>query len=84
MWTAGHWAVGSFLVTSISANEYCRYMRRKEKEGMRQAVEMMEELKRRKRLETEAVEKAAREAARAAEEERRRKSWTNPSNYKFW
>jgi cytochrome c oxidase assembly protein subunit 20 len=48
---------------------------------MKQAVEMMKELKIKKQREKE--EKAA-EAARLAEEERKRKSWTNLANYKFW
>jgi cytochrome c oxidase assembly protein subunit 20 len=49
---------------------------------MKQAVELMKELKIKKQQEKE--QKAAEVAARLAEEERKRKSWTNLSNYKFW
>jgi cytochrome c oxidase assembly protein subunit 20 len=54
-------------------------------EGMKQAVELMQELKMKKKREDEQL-KISQEAARrvAEEEERRRKSWTNFSRYKFW
>jgi cytochrome c oxidase assembly protein subunit 20 len=54
-------------------------------DGMKQAVELMQELKVKKQKAREQM-KASQEAARLAEEEeeRRRKSWTNLSNYKFW
>lgn len=48
---------------------------------MKQAVELMQQLKVKKQREKE---QKLEEAARLAEEEKRRKSWTNLSNYKFW
>ena len=50
---------------------------------MKEAVDMMRELKVKKQREREEARKAKEEAARL-EEEKRRKSWTNWSNYKFW
>lgn len=48
---------------------------------MKEAMEMMAEIKRKKQKEKEEREAAW---AAVAEEERGRKSWTNLSNYKFW
>ncbi|KAL4765463.1 uncharacterized protein BDW70DRAFT_155947 [Aspergillus foveolatus] len=81
IWSACNWAVGVFAITSLAAHEFCQRRRIQELDGMKQAVEMMKELKIKKQREKE--EKAA-EAARLAEEERKRKSWTNLANYKFW
>lgn len=63
-------------------HEFCQRRRVQELDGMKQAVELMRELKLKKQQEKE--KKKAEEAARAAEEERKRKSWFNLSNYKFW
>ncbi|KAJ5174825.1 uncharacterized protein N7482_000702 [Penicillium canariense] len=81
LWSAGNWAVGIFAVTSLGAYEFCRRRRIQELHGMKEAVELMKELKEKKQRDKE---KAAEEAARRAEEETRKKSWTNLSNYKFW
>lgn len=81
LWSAGNWAVGVFAVTSLGAYEFCRRRRIQELHGMKEAVELMKELKEKKQRDKE---RAAEEAARRAEEEKRRKSWTNLSNYKFW
>ncbi|KAL2815539.1 hypothetical protein BJX63DRAFT_430775 [Aspergillus granulosus] len=81
IWTACNWAVGAFAITSLAAHEFCQRRRIQELDGMKQAVEMMKELKLKKQREKE---QAAAEAARLAEEERQRKSWTNLANYKFW
>lgn len=78
---AANWAVGSFAAASIATYEFCQRRRRKELDGMKQAVDLMKEVKLKKQREKE---KAAEEAARQAEEEKKRKSWTNLSNYKFW
>lgn len=51
---------------------------------MKQAVELMKELKMKKQREKEQRQAEREAAARLAEEEKRRKSWTNLSNYKFW
>ncbi|PLB37325.1 uncharacterized protein BDW47DRAFT_107300 [Aspergillus candidus] len=81
MWTACNWAVGAFAITALAAHEFCQRRRLQELDGMKQAMELMQQLKVKKQKEKEV--KAA-EVARAAEEERLRKSWTNLSNYKFW
>ncbi len=51
---------------------------------MKEAVQLMNDLKIKKQEERELAQMAREEAARAAEEERKRKSWTNITNYKFW
>ena len=81
MWTACNWAVGAFAITALASHEFCQRRRLQELDGMKQAVELMQELKVKKQREKET--KMA-EAALAAEEERQRKSLTNLSNYKFW
>ncbi|PYH41907.1 COX20 family protein [Aspergillus saccharolyticus JOP 1030-1] len=81
IWTACNWAVGAFAITSLAAHEFCQRRRVQELDGMKQAVELMKELKLKKQREKEQKEK---EIARLAEEERQRKSWTNLANYKFW
>lgn len=81
MWTACNWAVGAFAITSLVAHELCQRRRVQELDGMKQAVELMQQLKVKKQQEKE--QKIA-EAARLAEEERKRKSWTHLPNYKFW
>lgn len=81
LWSAGNWAVGVFAVTSLAAYELCRRQRIEEMHGMKQAVELMKELKEKKQRDKE---KAIEAAALRTEEERQKKSWTNPSNYRFW
>lgn len=81
LWSAGNWAVGIFAITSLAAYELCRRQRIEEMHGMKQAVELMKELKEKKQRDKE---KAIEAAALRTEEERQKKSWTNPSNYKFW
>lgn len=73
--------MGMFAITSLGAYEYCRYLRNKELSGMAEALDLMNQLKAKKQLEKDT---AAEEAAKLAEEERKKKSWTNPTNYKFW
>ncbi|PYH91541.1 cytochrome oxidase biogenesis protein, Cox20 subunit [Aspergillus ellipticus CBS 707.79] len=81
LWSASNWAVGAFAITALAAHEFCQRRRIEELDGMKQAVELMKELKLKKQREKE--EKVA-ELARLAEEKRKRESWTNLSNYKFW
>ncbi|CCX33270.1 hypothetical protein FPQ18DRAFT_40070 [Pyronema domesticum] len=56
-----NWAVGGFILTTIGCYERCQYQRRKEKDGMRRAAEIIEK----KRIEREAkiAEIRARKAA---------------------
>ncbi|PGH18661.1 hypothetical protein AJ80_04409 [Polytolypa hystricis UAMH7299] len=84
LWPACNWAVGSFAVASLITHEICQRQRVIERDGMREAVELMKELKLKKQQERDEARKAAVEAARLADEERQRKSWTKLSNYKFW
>ncbi|KAL4871008.1 hypothetical protein BDV12DRAFT_194920 [Aspergillus spectabilis] len=81
IWTACNWAVGVFAITSLATYEFCQRRRIQELDGMKQAVELMKELKIKKQREKE---QQAAEAARLAEEEKKRKSWTHLPNYKFW
>lgn len=77
---AANWAVGAFAIASVASYEFCQRRRRMELDGMKQAAELMKELK----IKKEREKRKAVEERRAAEEERKRKSWTNLSNYKFW
>ncbi|KUL86522.1 hypothetical protein ZTR_04180 [Talaromyces verruculosus] len=81
MWPASNWAVGAFAIASLASYEFCQRRRVNEMKGMQKAVELMAELKAKKQKEKEQLQ-AIREAE--AEELRKRKSWTNLSNYKFW
>ena len=81
VWTACNWAVGAFAVTSLASHEFCQRRRTEELDGMKQAMELMQQLKVKKQREKE---QKLEEGARLAEEERKRKSWVNPSIYKFW
>ncbi|KAJ5551147.1 Cytochrome oxidase biogenesis protein Cox20 subunit [Penicillium sp. DV-2018c] len=81
LWSAANWAVGMFAISSLASYEYCRWLRNKELSGMAEALDLMNQLKAKKQREKEAAEQ---EAARLAEQEKKSKSWTNPSNYKFW
>lgn len=82
VWPACSWAVYSFAATCIISFELCQRRRREELDGMKQAVEMMREIHLKRQREKE--QKSEEVAAMHAEEEKKRKSWTNPSNYKFW
>jgi cytochrome c oxidase assembly protein subunit 20 len=76
-------AVASFAIASFATHEFCQRRRVKELNGMKEAVELMRDLKVKKQQEREQAKKAHEEAVRL-EEERRKKSWLNLSNYKFW
>ncbi|KAK2743261.1 hypothetical protein FQN57_004950 [Myotisia sp. PD_48] len=83
LWIASNWAVGTFALASVATHQYCQRTRAIERDGMKEAVELMKELKLKKQREKEAAQKQQEEVARKAEEERR-KSWTKLSSYKFW
>ncbi|KAI9677773.1 MAG: hypothetical protein M1829_002545 [Trizodia sp. TS-e1964] len=75
---ASHWAVGSFCLTSLLMHEFCQFRRRREKQLMKRAVEVMDR-KREKFAKAQEEARIQREEARAkAEELRRSKSW------RFW
>jgi cytochrome c oxidase assembly protein subunit 20 len=71
-------------MSSLAAYEFCRYRRIQELSGMAEALDLMNQLKAKKQGEKDRAEEEATLRARLAEEERKKKSWTNPSNYKFW
>ncbi|WEW60497.1 hypothetical protein PRK78_005984 [Emydomyces testavorans] len=83
LWAASNWAVGSFALVSILTHQYCQRQRVKEMDGMKEAVQLMRELKSKKQKEQAEAKRKQEEEARLIEE-RKRKSWTNLSNYKFW
>lgn len=83
LWPACNLAVASFAVASFVTHEFCQRRRVKELSGMKEAVELMRDLKVKKHQEREEARKAQEEAARL-EEERKRKSWLHLPNYKFW
>lgn len=88
--TSSNYAVAAWCATSCIHYQVCQYYRRKEKDGMKQAQELMEkkrasieakkEARRRMREEQERVEEAQRL------EEIRRKSWGHwfNKNVRFW
>ncbi|KAF2838495.1 hypothetical protein M501DRAFT_1004228 [Patellaria atrata CBS 101060] len=82
-WNACNWAVGTYLFASFTAYQWCQFERKKAREGMRKAVEIVD--RRRKEREIRAaieVKRRAEEQAALEEEERRRKAqqrW-----YRFW
>lgn len=69
-----------FALASLISHEFCQNRRIKELDGMKQAVELMRELKVKKQRDEERM----RLAKEAVQEEKKRRSWTNISNYKFW
>ena len=81
IWPACSWAVYTFAATSVISFELCQRRRREEMDGMKRALDMMREIQSRKQRDKD--QKKASEAV-AAEEERKRKDWTNIANYKFW
>ena len=82
--------MGGFCITALGMWEYCHWKRRKEQSGMKMAVELLNEKRlekakkqmEEKRLAKMEADRVAREAEEA--EARRRTSWTNLNNYKFW
>ena len=90
VWKASNYAVFTWLVVGCGSFQYCQYMRSKEKDGMRQARELMEK----KRATIEAKKEARRrmkvEQAQLQEErkkeEARKKTWSYwiDKNVRFW
>ncbi|KAJ5888487.1 hypothetical protein N7495_008528 [Penicillium taxi] len=75
--SAANWAVVAGVIAAAATFELCQKHRRDELNGMKEAVELMKALKDKKQREKEM-------ASQRIEEEKRKKSWTNPDNYKFW
>ena len=82
--TASNWAVGSFIGVSLVAYEFCQYRRNLELQGMRQAMEIIDQKKAEKaeklRLAREARRKTKEEDDRREEEAKKQ----NSSGWKFW
>lgn len=76
-------AIASFALPSWGMYEYCNYQRRREKEGVKKAVEIMDlkrvEKEKRARELKEKIKRELQEKERAEEEERKRKQW-----WKVW
>ena len=79
---ASNWAVGTFVGLSFVMYEVCQLRRHREMDGMRQAIQIMDQ----KKSEREENVRLAREARRKAkeEEEQRESDKRNNSGWKFW
>lgn len=83
---ASNWAVGTFMVVSFGAHEFCQRRRALERQGMERATEIIDRKKMekaRKAEEARAVRRKAREEAerlKEVEEKEMRKG----SDWKFW
>jgi cytochrome c oxidase assembly protein subunit 20 len=64
---AANWAAGAFVTTSVVGHGYCQVQRKRERQGMKVAVQIIEEKKEERRLAAE----ERRERYRKAKEERR-------------
>lgn len=84
MVAAANLSVGAFSSAALGMYSWCEYRRRQEAIGMTQAVAGMKMLQEKKKREEQEARERAEAEARRLEEERRKKSWTNPSNWKFW
>lgn len=82
--SAANWSVGVFTVTAMGMYTWCDYRRRREAQGIAQAVAGMKALQEKKKKEEQEAKEKVQAAAQQAEEQRRTKSWTSLSNYKFW
>ncbi|KAK7192856.1 hypothetical protein DPSP01_012932 [Paraphaeosphaeria sporulosa] len=85
-----NYAVATWCVTGCVHYQVCQYYRRKEKDGMKQAAELMEKKRATIEAKKEARRRQREEQERLAEaqrlEEERRKSWSYwvNKNVKFW
>lgn len=83
-------AVFSWVGVSCASYQYCQYWRSREKEGMKQARELMEKKRATIEAKKEARRKAREEQERLEEEQRkeeeRKRSWGYwyEKNAKFW
>jgi cytochrome c oxidase assembly protein subunit 20 len=64
---AANWAAGAFVATSVAGHTYCQVQRKRERQGMKVAVQIIEEKKEERRRQAE----ERRERYRKAKEERR-------------
>lgn len=77
-WKASNSAVWSFLAVSMGSYQYCGVQRRRERDGMKAAVRIIEEKKEAKKARHEERKRRSEEARDAklrAEEEERRANW---------
>jgi len=65
VWTSSSYGVGGFCFGSFAAHEVCKSNMKKERDGMKRAVEIMD----RKKLEKEKQKEEMRAARRRAKEE---------------
>ncbi|PSN62479.1 hypothetical protein BS50DRAFT_603193 [Corynespora cassiicola Philippines] len=89
-WLCSNYAVLTWLGVSCASYQYCQYFRSKEKDGIKQAKELMEVKRANVEAKREARRRAREEQERQEEErrqeEQRRKSWGYwvSKNVKFW
>ncbi|KAF2400088.1 hypothetical protein EJ06DRAFT_530841 [Trichodelitschia bisporula] len=85
LWRATNYSVITFLFTAFASFEYCKSQRKRERDGMKLAVEIIEQKKEDKRKALEAMrerrrkEIEAQKAEAARLEEERRRNW-----WRFW
>ncbi|KAI9654872.1 MAG: hypothetical protein M1831_005241 [Alyxoria varia] len=80
MHKAFNWAASSFLAISVGTYWYCQRVRQQEKDGIRQAVAVLDEKRRLK--EAEEDHKKEREGQEA--ERKQQKAWGVRNSLKFW
>ena len=90
VWKCSNYAVFTWLVFSCGSYQYCQYFRSIERDGMRQARELMEKKRATIEAKREARRRAKEEQDRLEEERRkeeaRRKTWGYwfDKNVRFW
>ncbi len=83
--SAANWAVGAFCTVSFGAYQYCLIRRQIEKDGMRRAVEIMDQKRAENQARLEAKRRAEAEAAKLAQqEEQRRENERRSQWWKIW
>ena len=84
VWKATNWAVWTFLGGSGVSYQYCKYSMLRERQGMREAVRIIDEKKEDKKRRYEERREKAREAKRVADEEAAAQAASQKRWYKFW
>jgi len=77
---AANWTAGSFIPVAVVGREYCQVQRKREKDGMRVAIQVMDEKKAEKRVQAE----ERRERWRKMQEEKRAKEEEAQRAEKRW
>lgn len=75
-----NWASATFVTLSLGMYQYCQRQRRKEKDGIRQAVSVLDK----KQKEKEVAETARKESEAVKSQENQQQSKSMWSTFKFW